>query len=280
MSSFRKCIFAGKGSIYVLEIVQNRVLAIRQHIEEPDVITDASWRPSSWQRNDLLFVTGCGRGMLKLYNGGKVAVKETQAHYAEIASTQWYDGTILSCSWDRTFKVWNEENLINVVTSPDLKGLCFEAKGQRALIATALSNCLMQLWDTRDVSTPKMNVNHGCEVTCVEWHKGDANKLITGCSDSIVRLWDLRNPGQPLRRFLGHDYAVRKVVTCHFNPNIVLSCSYDKTVRRWDLQSQNQTHQKLKHHSEFVYGLDTSPWCAGMAVDCSWDSEIKLFYHY
>ena len=155
--------------------------------------------------------------------------------------------------------------------------------GHNGLIATALSNSQMQLWDRRGASgKPCLSANHGSEVTSVEWHRSDINKICSGASDSVIRLWDIRNTCQPTLRLLGHDYAVRKIVTCKFNPDVLLSCSYDKTVRRWDLQSRLlNKHEKLEHHSEFVYGLDTSPMLPGLAVDCSWDSEIKLFrYHY
>ena len=77
-------------------------------------------------------------------------------------------------------------------------------------------------------------------------------------------------------RFLGHDLAVRKVVSSPFDADKFLSCSYDKTVRCWDLKNELK-HLKLEHHTEFVYGLDLSPFQHSLAVDCSWDCETKLF---
>ena len=77
-------------------------------------------------------------------------------------------------------------------------------------------------------------------------------------------------------RFLGHDQAVRKIVSCPFDANRFLSCSYDKTVRSWNMH-QELKHEKLEHHPEFVYGLDLSPFEQFLAVDCSWDCEAKIF---
>ena len=77
-------------------------------------------------------------------------------------------------------------------------------------------------------------------------------------------------------RFLGHDQAVRKIVSCPFDANRFLSCSYDKTVRSWNMHHELK-HEKLEHHTEFVYGLDLSPFEQFLAVDCSWDCEAKIF---
>ena len=79
-------------------------------------------------------------------------------------------------------------------------------------------------------------------------------------------------------RFLGHDQAVRKIVSCPFDANRFLSCSYDKTVRSWNMH-QELKHEKLEHHTEFVYGLDLSPFEQFLAVDCSWDCEAKIFHY-
>ena len=99
--------FSGRGSIYIIDIVESSTLKIVQNISNvSDVITDVSWCPS--QPAVDAFVTGCGRGILKIYNGDKLAVSvvHIQAHTAEIASIEWGpEGTILSCGWDGTFKI-------------------------------------------------------------------------------------------------------------------------------------------------------------------------------
>ena len=79
-------------------------------------------------------------------------------------------------------------------------------------------------------------------------------------------------------RFLGHDFAVRKIVLCPSDADKFMSCSYDKTVRSWNTKNELK-HFKLEHHTEFVYGLDISHFQQFLAVSCSWDCEIKLFDH-
>ena len=79
-------------------------------------------------------------------------------------------------------------------------------------------------------------------------------------------------------RFLGHNLAVRKIVSDPFDADRFMSCSYDKTVRSWNMKNELK-HFKLEHHREFVYGLDISHFQQFLAVSCSWDCEIKLFNH-
>ena len=94
----------------------------------------------------------------------------------------------------------------------------------------------------------------------------------------LCKVFNLRTNSQTNLnlRFLGHDQAVRKIVSCTFDANRFLSCSYDKTVRSWNMQHELK-HEKLEHHTEFVYGLDLSPFEQFLAVDCSWDCEAKIF---
>ena len=169
-------------------------------------------------------------------------------------------------------------SLVNTLCSPNLEGLCFDAKQspiRDKIVSVALSNHQLQLWDCRGFSKCS-TLFHGCEVITVDWHNTNENFVITGSSDGILRLWDLRKSGTPVKRFIGHEWAIRQVTSCKFNADIFLTCSYDKTVRRWNIQNEN-VHHILQHHTEFVYGIDTNPIIKGLAIDCSWDSQIKLF---
>lgn len=125
----------------------------------------------------------------------------------------------------------------------------------------------LSVHDTRSRQVTRLF--HGCDVTCLSWHQIE---ILTGGADGVIRLWDLRNKAQPVKRFIGHDYAVRKICSV---ANEFLSCSYDKTVAHWNL-CETHRFRRLDHHTEFVYGLDLSPFHPRLAIDCSWDSTVKL----
>ena len=95
------------------------------------------------------------------------------------------------------------------------------------------------------------------------------------CGKNLCPPIILRNHQQPLKRFFGHDYAVRNIVSAPSDK--FLSCSYDLTVRSWNILDSSR-HNYLKHHTDFVYGIDICPFNLNLAIDCSWDTETKLFH--
>eukprot|EP00741_Cyanophora_paradoxa_P004532 tig00000808_g4401.t1 len=94
------------------------------------------------------------------------------------------------------------------------------------------------IWDRKAASRDKPNLR-------VDAHKGCCNGLafspfnehlvLTGSSDKVVALWDLRNAKQPLHRFQGHQDEVFHVSWAPFNETIFASTSSDRRVHVWDL---------------------------------------------
>lgn len=245
-------------------------LKILNHVEEPDVVTDVDFCPFDGDT----FVMSSGNGSMAIGKKSGAIKPRIVAHSKEVSSVQWTTNHILSSSWDGSSKLWNP-NTFQSVYECQSQGLCFEAKFQSLtqLIATAESTQRLNIWSINE-SKPILNLFHGCDVTCLSWHPKRDQLTLTGGADGIIRLWDLRSTCHPIERYLGHHYAIRKIVfgfEGHF-----LSCSLDKTVRKWALD-QPHRHHRLDHHNEFVYGLDISSFEINLAVDCSWDNEVKLF---
>lgn len=158
--------------------------------------------------------------------------------------------------------------------------MVFESRFSRihpSLIAIGSSQKRLDIWDLNGQKSA-LAMNHGCDVISLDWHKGNSYLILTGATDGVIRLWDLRHPYQPCARFIGHEYAVKRVVASPHDQDKFLSCSYDLSVRSWSIKSPTR-HKRLTHHTEFVFGLDLSPFQNNLAVDCSWDSETKLFHY-
>ena len=169
---------------------------------------------------------------------------------------------------------------MNRIYTKNLSGMVYQSKSspnRNSTVGCVTSSGLLNVWD---LNSPPHNVihslPHGNDVLTLEWHKENQHYVLTGSSDGVIRLWDLRNHYQPVKRFFGHDHAVRNLVVSKFND--FLSCSYDMTVRSWDI-NDTLNHRSLRHHSEFVYGIDICPFNSNLAVDCSWDEIISLFHH-
>ncbi|GLW91851.1 P-loop NTPase fold protein [Actinokineospora globicatena] len=73
----------------------------------------------------------------------------------------------------------------------------------------------------------------GTPVTSVAVAEEAPPLLVAGCEDSVVRAWNLGEPGE--REFRGHAGPVWSVAASRYSPGQVFSCGQDGTVRAWSL---------------------------------------------
>ncbi|MGH7140987.1 MAG: WD40 repeat domain-containing protein, partial [Pirellulales bacterium] len=62
------------------------------------------------------------------------------------------------------------------------------------------------------------------------------NRLASGSSDNLIRLWDLASGGEQLE-LVGHTGSV-SALAWHAERSLLVSGSFDTTVRLWDLSGQ------------------------------------------
>jgi len=68
-------------------------------------------------------------------------------------------------------------------------------------LATGDSSYNLNVWNTKTRPTcSELSLFHGCDVLTVHWHRSNTNLIFSGGSDGLIRLWDLRNPYQPIKR--------------------------------------------------------------------------------
>ena len=119
---------------------------------------------------------------------------------------------------------------------------------------------------------------HDFEVLSCDWNKYEDFTLVTGSVDKTMRVWDIRQPGVPIRVMPGHSYAVRKVICSPHAGNLVASCSYDMTVCFWDIKAPGEPLlQRWAHHTEFAVGLDLSVLQEGMWASTGWDELVYVW---
>jgi WD40 repeat protein len=79
-------------------------------------------------------------------------------------------------------------------------------------------------------------------------HFCDPQTLVSGSSDGVVRLWDIKG-GKFLRIFSGHGDAVTKV-QLEIDRNTLWTCSLDGSMREWDLVSGRCVKKYYLHPSK------------------------------
>ncbi|EFA75443.1 WD40 repeat-containing protein [Heterostelium album PN500] len=166
-------------------------------------------------------VTGSLDNSLRLWDLGKRqchSIVSTKAHNFDVFCLQMSGGLIASGSSDSTVKLWRVDDLINSEES---------------------------LNDRMDRGEPQVNMQplqtfkHNSCVTCLQM-TGD--RLMSGGSDKVVRVWDL-NAQKESNVLVGHDEGIRCL---QFNENILVTGSNDTTVKLWDLRIKHGAYSSLR----------------------------------
>lgn len=111
-------------------------------------------------------------------------------------------------------------------------------------LASASGDGNTLIWDL-NYPSPKTALAQGSDVLCCAWIPEQDHVILTGGTDGLIRIWDLRNPHFPIHRLDGHEFAVRKLITV--KPNLFLSASYDKTVRCASLSKETNIRRTNKY---------------------------------
>ena len=88
-------------------------------------------------------------------------------------------------------------------------------------------------------------VDHGARVTTVAVTP-DAQQLVTGGADSVVRVWALREHGRPLHALRGHRGNVTSLALVPGRP-VLVSTSTGGFAREWDLRDGQSLHELIGH---------------------------------
>lgn len=131
-------------------------------------------------------------------------------------------------------------------------------------------------WDVREVTDkPSQQVvkAHDDNVNCLSFNPFNEFLVVTGSSDTTVKLWDLRNLDQHVAKFEGHNDGVFQVMWSPFNESILGSCSSDRRVHVWDLSriGEEQSPEDAEDGPPellFVHGGHTAK-----VSDFSWSSN-------
>ncbi|CCW67425.1 unnamed protein product [Phytomonas sp. Hart1] len=177
---------------------------------------------------------------LKMYNAlnPSCSIVTMQEHFKEvyeIATTTHSPSSILSCSGDGTWKLWD-------------------------IRASPSRSVLTQI------------AHQGYIVLSIDFNKHDPNLFATGGVDRTVRLWDARRPTEPLASLPGHQQACRRVRFSPTSRTLLASAGYDMRVCVWELtQPQKPMIACYSHHREFAVGLHWSAMAPNNLATVSFD---------
>ncbi|CAG8678076.1 6516_t:CDS:10 [Cetraspora pellucida] len=181
---------------------------------------------------------------------------------------------LVSCSEDRTVRLWSTDTYTNVVcykghNSP-VWDVDFSPHG--FYFATAGHDRTARLWSCDHIYPLRIFAGHLSDVDCVKFHP-NSKYVITGSVDKSVRMWDVQR-GSCFRIFSGH---VGGIYCMSVSPDgrILASGGEDKTIMLWDLGS-GKLLKKMTGHADVIYSLDFSKEGTILASGSA-DNTVRLW---
>ncbi|KAG2177933.1 hypothetical protein INT43_003180 [Umbelopsis isabellina] len=181
---------------------------------------------------------------------------------------------LLSCSEDKTARLWNTATFSNLVV---YKGHNYpvwdvEFGPYGFYFATASHDRTARLWSCDHIHPLRIFAGHLSDVDTVRFHP-NSKYLVTGSSDRTSRLWDVQR-GASVRVFAGHQGSV-KAVAVSPDGKLMASAGEDKTVMLWDLGSGKRL-KTMTGHTDFIYTLDFSS-DGNVLVSGSADCTVRVW---
>lgn len=125
------------------------------------------------------------------------------------------------------------------------------------------------MWDRNTLECTQVLTGHTGSVLCLQY---DDNIIISGSSDSTVRVWSVKT-GEMLNTLIHHCEAVLHL---RFSDGIMVTCSKDRSIAVWDMQSSTEINLRrvLVGHRAAVNVVDFDQ---KYIVSASGDRTIKVW---
>ncbi|KAI1316959.1 Transcription initiation factor TFIID subunit 5 [Mortierella claussenii] len=181
---------------------------------------------------------------------------------------------LITCSEDKTARLWSTNTLTNLV--------CYKGHNypvwdvdfgpQGFYFATASHDRTARLWSCDHIYPLRIFAGHLSDVDAVKFHP-NSKYVVTGSSDKTARLWDIQR-GTCVRVFTGHSGAVQTIAMSP-DGRMMASAGEDRSIQLWDLGSGKRM-KKMTGHQGVIYSLAFSQ-DGSLLMSGSADSTVRAW---
>lgn len=234
----------GIGNLFILSTDdQCSFLVEERSFGWSDGLLDVTWS----KNNQNIILTSSLDGSMQLWNilaaeneksGSASPLCVYKEHTAEIYSIDWItvndNPQILSGSWDRTIKLWDPHRVKSLITYTD-NTLIFSVSfsgSQRNIFCSVGSDGLLKLWSTNETSPVReVQISTG-EVMSCDWSTCDDNLIVTGDSEGVIKVHDIRYLLDPLSEIHTEGgVALKKILFSPTTRDHIACAGYDGVTR-------------------------------------------------
>ncbi|MBU6221871.1 MAG: serine/threonine protein kinase [Planctomycetes bacterium] len=182
-------------------------------------------------------------------------------------------GWVATGAGDGTMRIWDATLGTSPVMRGDDKVLSVVYSGDGRLIATAMANSVVRLWDAATLEPRGVLRKAVGRVNDVRFAP-DGETVAGCCDDGTVQLWD-RSSCRRRAWFKPHE---RRVYAIDFSPDgrLLATAAEDRSARIWDLAAGSRVGEPLKHGSR-VFRATFSPDGTLLATACE-DRTARLYH--
>lgn len=208
------------------------------------------------------------------FQDGKVIKKMTTAHSESVLNLRFDDRYLITCSKDKTIRIWNRHEIMSDDPIIPIKGrerlnkeplrklepysfLC-ELEGHNAAvnaiqiyentIVSASGDRTIMMWDVETGVRLRRFDGHIKGIACVQF---DGRRVVSGSSDNTVRIFDAATQGE-VACLTGHTNLVR-TVQARFGDNMVSDEELEKAARdaqdKWAMNIDTLSHMTPSRHA-------------------------------
>ncbi|KAI7862483.1 WD40-repeat-containing domain protein [Spinellus fusiger] len=223
-------------------------------------------------------ISGSGDGEIRLWDlAEQQTTWKTRGHNGIVNGVCASSNTsqFLSCSTDKTVKIWNQSQGTEPVETYMGKYAFTGLTHHRSDPLFATSGQAVQVWD-ESRSEPIHSFEWGADsYQTVKFNQVESNILVSCGQDRTIVLYDLRT-SKPLSKLV---MAVRTTNAIAWNPMeafIFTAGNEDHNAYTFDMRKMNAAHNILKDHVSAVMDVDYSPTGQEL-VTGSYDRTLRIY---